>query len=142
LASANEAACVAVVGVTFASAACERPPLPGRPAHDFVADLSYTLGSLRLRYGVDAVSGIVADRTGNVVVPARLLQSAGARFDVPGVDGLRLALDLRNLFDVRTASYDGVLGPVREPIGDAYQYPLPGRSFLLSAHWQERPTTR
>jgi outer membrane receptor protein involved in Fe transport len=44
-------------------------------------------------------------------------------------------VDARNLFDVRTATYDGVLGPVREPIGDAYQYPLPGRSFLVSVRW-------
>ncbi len=142
LTTANEAECAAITGVVVASAPCVRPALPGRPSHDLVSDLTLSLGPLRLRYGVDAVSGIVADRAGNVVVPARVLQSAGARFDVRGlpdhVGTVRLALDLRNLFDVRTASYDGILGPVREPIGDAYQYPLPGRSFLLSATWSLR----
>jgi hypothetical protein len=135
LATANEAACAVAGGSIASSSTCARPQLPGRPEHDLVMDVSYTFGALRLRYGVDAVSGIVADLTGNVRVPARVLQSIGVRFDVPGADGLRLALDVRNLLDVRNATYEGIVGPVREPIGDAYQYPLPGRSFLVSARF-------
>jgi len=68
-------------------------------------------------------------------VPPRVLASAGVRVDV--TREVRLALDVRNLFDVRTGTYEGALGPVREPIGDSYEYPLPGRSFLVSARFTE-----
>jgi outer membrane receptor protein involved in Fe transport len=98
-----------------------------------VADLIGTLGPASVRVGVDAVSGIVADVAGSIGVPPRVLASAGARVDV--VRGLRLALDVRNLFDVRTGTYDGALGPVHEPIGDYFEYPLPGRTFLVSARY-------
>jgi outer membrane receptor protein involved in Fe transport len=93
-----------------------------------------------VRAGLDATSGMFADAAGSIAVPARLLASAGARVDVG--HGVRLALDLRNLFDVRTGSYEGALGPVREPIGDYYEYPLPGRSVLVSARFSERPEER
>lgn len=129
LSSANESECRFVRGV------CERPPLPGRPAHDFVGDLAYTIGPARLRYGIDLVSGIYADRTGTVRVPDRVLHSAGARLDVPGAPGLSLSLDVRNLLDLRVAEYVGATGPVRAPIGDALDYPIPGRRILVSARW-------
>jgi hypothetical protein len=131
LATENQAACDA------RSLTCERPPLPGRPSHDVVADLAYTVGPLRARYGVDFVSGIVTDIGGTIEAPTRVLQSAGLRLRVPRVRELTLALDVRNLFDVRTGTYDGALGPVRAPIGDLYEYPLPGRSFLVSARFSE-----
>jgi TonB dependent receptor-like, beta-barrel/TonB-dependent Receptor Plug Domain len=129
LATANESACA------FVSDVCDRPSLPGRPSNDLVGDALVHLGPLRLRYGVDVVTGMNADLTGTIEVPARVLQSAGARLAVPGVPGLWIAADLRNLFDVRTATYQGALGPVREPIGDAYEYPLPGRSVLVSVRY-------
>jgi outer membrane receptor protein involved in Fe transport len=88
-----------------------------------------------VRWGLDVVAGITTSLTGDIGVPARMLHSTGAQLDVPGVRGLRVALDVRNVFDARVATYEGVLGPVREPIGDTYQYPLPGRSFLLSARF-------
>ena len=115
------------------------PPLIGRPAHDFVVDLAYQLGPLRLRYGVDGLFGITLDNYGNEV-PARVLQYAGARLDLPGVRGAYVALDVRNLFDVRTASYpQPIFGTsVPYPIGDAYYYPLPGRSLLVSVAWEPR----
>jgi iron complex outermembrane receptor protein len=127
LSTENDSACEAIVGP------CVRPPLPGRPTSDLVADLIGTLGPASVRVGVDAVSGIVADVAGSIGVPPRVLASAGARVDV--VRGLRLALDVRNLFDVRTGTYDGALGPVHEPIGDYFEYPLPGRTFLVSARY-------
>jgi outer membrane receptor protein involved in Fe transport len=139
LATANESVCEAQTGFLSANAACDRPELPGRPTNDLVADLTYTLAPVRLRYGVDAITGMIADEVGAVVVPPRVLQSAGARLDVPYVRGLRLAFDARNLFDVRTGIYEGALGAVREPIGDSYAYPLPGRTFLLSAQWRSEP---
>jgi len=129
LATENESACTAAVG------ACDRPPLPARPQSDVVADAIATVGPASVRAGVDAVDGISADLTGSVVVPPRVLTSAGVRVDV--ARGVRLALDVRNLFDVRTGTYDGALGPVREPIGDYYEYPLPGRSMLVSARFTE-----
>jgi hypothetical protein len=115
------------------------PPLIGRPVHDFVVDVAYQLGPLRLRYGVDGLVGVTLDDYGTEV-PARVLQSAGARLDVPGLRGAYVALDVRNLFDVRTASYpQGFNGTsVPYPIGDVYDYPLPGRSFLVSVAWEPR----
>ena len=74
------------------------------------------------------MSGMVADNAGSILVPPRVLASVGARVDV--TRELRLALDLRNLFDVRTSTYEGALGPTHEPIGDYFEYPLPGRTFL------------
>jgi outer membrane receptor protein involved in Fe transport len=114
------------------------PQLAGRPAHDFVVDLSYQLGPLRLRYGLDGLIGTTVDSSGSVEVPARVLQSAGLRLDVPRLRGVRVALDIRNLFDLRTADYpQQFLGTsVPQPIGDVFQFPTPGRSFLLSVAWQ------
>jgi outer membrane cobalamin receptor len=129
LATENEAACLAVVG------ACERPPLPGRPAHDVVADVIAHIGRASFRAGVDAVTGAFADLSGSIAVPPRALVSAGARLDV--ARGVRLALDVRNALDVRTGTYQGAVGPVREPVGDFYEYPLPGRSVLVSARFSE-----
>jgi hypothetical protein len=110
-------------------------PLPGRPAHDLVGDLGYSIGPVRVRYGVDAVAGEYADYGRNLPVPPRVLQSTGARLDVPGVRGLRVAFEVRNLFDVRTGTYQGFTGLQTLPIGDQYAYPLPGRSFLVTARW-------
>ncbi len=129
LATENQSECRYVGG------ACERPPLPGRPEHDFVGDLSYELGPVRVRYGVDVVAGIYADLTGSIPVPDRVLHSVGARLEVPGVAGLSLTLDIRNLFDLRVAEYAGNMGPVRAPIGDALDFPIPGRRILFAARW-------
>ncbi|MDB4943082.1 MAG: TonB-dependent receptor [Labilithrix sp.] len=131
LATADETLC----GLT---STCVRPPLPYRPAQDFVGDLSFTRGPVRVRYGVDVVTGLQADRFGsaNLRVPDRVLQSLGAQLAVPGVRGLVLALDVRNLFDVRAAHYPAVLGGTDAyPIGDLFAYPIPGRRLLLSARW-------
>ena len=113
------------------------PPLPYRPAHDVVVDLSYQLGPFRLRYGLDALFGMWADAFGTVEVPGRVLHSAGLRLDVPKLRRVRVAFDVRNLFDLRTADYpQQLLGTtVKQPIGDIYYFPLPGRSVLLSVSW-------
>ena len=139
LATANESEC------RFVARVCERPPLPGRPENDFVGDLSFTVGVLRLRYGIDVVTGIYEDQTGSTLVPDRVLHSTGARLAVPSVPGLSLSFDVRNLFDLRVAEYAGVGvlggggsgsgGIVRAPIGDALDYPIPGRRILFSARW-------
>jgi outer membrane receptor protein involved in Fe transport len=127
----------AAAACTAATGGCTRPPLPGRPSNDFVGDVMVRVGPAVVRVGVDAVSGMVADIAGSIQVPPRVLASTGLRVDV--ARGVRLALDVRNVFDVRTGTYQGALGPVREPIGDYYEYPLPGRSFLVSARFSEVP---
>ncbi len=129
LATANESECRQVDG------GCERPPLPGRPTEDFVFDVGWQIGFVRPRYGIDVVSGIRTDRLGTIEVPARVLHSTGARVDVPRVHGLSISIDVRNLFDLRVAEYPGITGPVRAPIGDVYEYPLPGRRILVSARY-------
>jgi outer membrane receptor protein involved in Fe transport len=98
-------------------------------------DLAYMLGAARVRYGIDVLAGMSADLTGAVTVPTRVLHSVGARVDVPGVTGLRVGFEVRNLLDVRTAEYQGAAGPVLYPIGDLYEYPLPGRSFLATVRY-------
>jgi iron complex outermembrane receptor protein len=132
LATADETSCRWVAG------ACERPPLPGRPAHDFVGDLTFARGPIRVRYGVDAVVGMQADRVGDPAyrVPDRVLHSAGIRVVVPWLKGLTLSLDVRNLFDLRTASYPSALGGTDHyPLGDLFDFPIPGRRALISARW-------
>lgn len=124
LSTENDSACEAAPGP------CAHPPLPGKPANNLVGDLIGTLGPASARVGVDALSGMVADVAGSIGVPPRVLGSAGVRVDV--TPGVRLALDVRNVFDVRTGTYAGAIGPVHEPIGDYYEYPLPGRTFLVS----------
>jgi outer membrane receptor protein involved in Fe transport len=124
----NDSACEPAIGP------CVHPALPGRPANDVVADLIGYFGPASVRVGIDAVTGMVADVSGGIGVPARVLASTGARVDV--ARGVRVALDVRNLFDQRTGTYAGALGPVHEPIGDYYAYPLPGRSFLVSARFE------
>jgi outer membrane receptor protein involved in Fe transport len=129
LVTANESACTAVVG------RCDSPVLPGRPEHDLVADAIAHAGPASVRLGVDAVSGMFADLAQTVPVPARALVSAGARLDV--TRRVRIAVDVRNVLDARAGTYAGATGPVRYPIGDSYDFPLPGRSVLVSARFDE-----
>jgi hypothetical protein len=114
---------------------CDRPPLPGRPLHELFFDAGITVGPVRAGYGLDVTSGTRADVTGAIVVPARVLQAARLRYDASWLPGLRFTAEVRNLFDVRTASYDGAAGPVTAPIGDLYDYPLAGRTFFVSARF-------
>ena len=130
LVTENRSQCTATVG------GCPRPPLPGRPDDDLVGDAMLHVGPATVRAGLDVVSDIAADVTGSVHVPTRTLASAGARLDL--TRELRLAADVRNLLDVRTGTYAGALGQVNEPIGDYFEYPLPGRSILVSARFTTR----
>ncbi len=129
LATTNFGDCDNVLG------GCFRPPLPGRPQHDIVGDVAYTLGPVRVRYGVDAVVGMRADLKGAFPIPARVLHGAGVRVDVPHVRGLRVGFDIRNLFDLRVATYSDVLGESKRGIGDSFDYPLPGRTMMLTVRW-------
>jgi len=126
---------------SVAAGAGSRPPLPGRPAHDFVGDIAYSIGPLRVRYGIDVIARLYADDAGNVPVPDRVLQSTGVRLLVPRVPSLRLAFDVSNLFDVRTGIPAALpnqlpgLAVQPAPIGDQFNYPLPGRTLLFTARW-------
>lgn len=120
---------------TVAVGDCAAPPLPGRPTSDLAWDLAYVAGPFRARYGIDFVSGIRGDRTGSILVPERLLQSVGVRLALPKRTGLELTFDIKNIGDVRYGSFRGLVGPVLAPIGDAFDFPLPGRSFLLTARF-------
>ena len=134
LATANDSECD-VSAARVPGEACVAPALPGRPAHDLVIDLAAKAGPLRFRYGVDVVADLRADLTGTITVPARALQSVGVRAILPwkvAAETTTFALEVSNLADVRAASYAGVTGPVREPIGDLYEYPLPGRAFMAT----------
>jgi len=142
LATTNYGACNFVQDRSSQGLTCERPPLPLRPTHDLVADLTYTAGPLRLRYGIDLVAGISADNSGGFEyqVPDRVLHSFGMRLAIPGVPGLTASLDVRNLLDLRAAEYPkitlgGVASRDRYPIGDLFDYPIPGRRVLLSLRW-------
>jgi vitamin B12 transporter len=126
LASQNNSSCAAE-----SSNVCVRPELPGRPAHDLSLDISYVWGIFQAHYGLDVVAGIRADLDGAIRVPARVLQSAGAKLDFPKPYRVSVTFDIRNLGDVREGTYQGLVGPVLAPIGDAFDYPLPGRTFLL-----------
>ncbi len=122
----------------FLGAQCERPPLPGRPEHDLVVDLAYEHPKthVRVRYGIDLVAGLFADDVGLIPVPTRVLHGASVTSPVPGAKGLSLTLDVRNLFDLRVGDYPAAFGgTIRYPIGDLYNFPLPGRRVMLSARW-------
>ena len=55
---------------------------------------------------------------------------------VPPVRGLSFSFDVRNLFDERVGRYPNSLGGTDPyPIGDLFEYPLPGRRFLATARW-------
>lgn len=114
---------------------CTRPALPGRPRHDAVLDVGYRTHGVTVRWGVDVVAGMRADLTGSLPVPDRALHGASVSWVVPRTETLTLGLDVRNLFDLRVVEYAGALGPVRAPVGDAFEYPLPGRRFLATARW-------
>jgi hypothetical protein len=89
-----------------------------------------------VRYGLDVVAHLFTDEGGATAVPDRILQSTGVRVAVPWVRTLRLAFDVSNLFDVRsglTPGFDGLT--TRVPVGDQFDYPLPGRTLLFTARW-------
>ena len=123
--TANRLACDAV---RLGDGVCEAPPLPGRPRHNFTGDVGVHVGPATVRYGVDVVSGMRADLVGAIPIPPRTLQSAGVRVRFPR--NVLVGADVRNLANVRAGTYPGALGPTLAPIGDQYDYPLPGRTWF------------
>lgn len=109
--------------------------LPGRPRHDLAYDAAYRIGPVRLRYGVDLVSGVLID--GQIPLAPRIFHGTGAALDVPRVPGLRLAVDVSNLFDQRLVYLPSPSsrGPVPYPVSDFLGYPLPGRTLWATARF-------
>ncbi|NUQ77138.1 MAG: TonB-dependent receptor [Polyangiaceae bacterium] len=112
-------------------------PLPGRPVHDLAYDASYSLGPLRVRYGLDALAGTTVDAEGTRILPARVLHSAGASVDIPFIHGLRASIEVQNLFHLRTLYVTSPLRNARVamPVSDFLGFPLPGRTAWLSVHY-------
>jgi len=124
--------------------------LPGRPRYDaFVqVTLQRSWGRLFYRYhflgenwldraNLHALGSRHLHGLGVVLDPARLARMWG--IDVPW-EGLRVHLDISNLLDQRMTWVD--LQPplpnrtqTPQSIADIGGYPLPGRAFFLSVHW-------
>lgn len=113
-------------------------PLPGRPMHDLSYDASYRIGPVRLRYGVDAVAGTTVDTAATIVLPPRIFHGAGASLDVPFARGLRVGVEVQNLFDLRTLHVPSPLrrAPLAVPVSDFLGFPLPGRTIWVSARFR------
>lgn len=117
-------------------------PLPGRPRHDLAYDASYRVGPVQARYGVDLVSGVLVD--GQLPLPPRIFHSMGIALEVPGVRGLRAAIDVQNLFDQRILWIPSrsTAGPVPYPVSDFLGYPLPGRTIWATLRWSRPNASR
>jgi len=112
-------------------------PLPGRPRHELFARA--TAGRAmrawgvpvepRVLYTVDVVAGTALDTAGRLLLPPRVLQGVG--FELHLAERVHLAIEVRNLLDVRTATVVLPIAgarPYSMPIADFIGYPLPGRS--------------
>ncbi|MBC8073458.1 MAG: TonB-dependent receptor, partial [Deltaproteobacteria bacterium] len=111
--------------------------LPGRPRHDLFVRSSFgwifhprgTSFEPRVGYTVELVARTFLDPSGRYVLPPRALQAIGIEGHVAG--RVHLALEVRNLLDVRTASVTLPITNARpSPVAvtDYIGYPLPGRS--------------
>ncbi|MBL8948335.1 MAG: TonB-dependent receptor [Myxococcales bacterium] len=116
--------------------------LPGRPMHDLFARSSFgwlfhprgVAVEPRLNYTVELVARTFLDPSGRYVLPPRALQAIGVQAQIAG--RVLLALEVRNLLDVRSTTVDiPVAGtrPAPVAISDFIGYPLPGRSVWASA---------
>lgn len=113
-------------------------PLPGRPLQDFSYDAAYRIGPVQLRYGIDAIASTAVDPSAAVIVPPRFFHGAGLALDVPRISGLRLGLEVQNLFDRRVMRVPSPLTNelVALPVSDFLGFPLPGRSFWASLRFR------
>lgn len=112
--------------------------LPGRPQHDLSYDVSYRIGPLRLRYGIDAVAATAMDSGGTLVLPPRVFHGLGLSLDLPWFSSLRLGVEVQNLFDVRSMRMPSLLSGERValPVSDFFGFPLPGRTLWASAQFR------
>ncbi|RMF93570.1 MAG: TonB-dependent receptor [Nitrospinota bacterium] len=97
--------------------------LPGRPLHE----LSTSLELFDKRYGklfytLNFTSGNFLDRANLVSVPSRTIHNLGLTVTPPGVKGLSLTFEVKNLTD--------------NQIQDVAGFPLPGRAFFGTVDWK------
>jgi iron complex outermembrane receptor protein len=112
-------------------------PLPGRPRHDVFVRWSagptfWAKGvsiEPRVFYTVDYIAGTFLDPSGRFELPPRAIQGVGT--EVHFADAVHLAVEVRNLLDVRTAFVTlpvAAARPQRVAVSDFIGFPLPGRS--------------
>ncbi len=119
--------------------------LPQRPLHQLYgrAELGHYVGDRLLHLWTDAsyADQSFLDGGNNLIVPTRRLIGAGFGVDLHA--GLRLAIEAKNLADQRTERVDlarpSIGGPtsVLQAVADFSGYPLPGRSYYLTAEWRQ-----
>lgn len=113
--------------------------LRGRPRHELFARVTaghtWRWGTIpvepRVLYTVDVLSDTWLDPSGRLALPPRVLQGIGGELHLD--QRVHLAVEIRNLLDVRTAvvtllEIDNA-APQSMPIADFIGYPLPGRSL-------------
>lgn len=116
-------------------------PLPGRPRHEAFGRVSvgnrwFVRGTgvePRAFTTLEYIAGTFLDPSGRYALPARSLLGLGTQVQVG--PGLRIAAEVRNLLDVRTANVVFPVGdrrPISTALSDFIGYPLPGRSFWIS----------
>ncbi len=107
-------------------------PLPGRPAHDLAYDVVYAFAPFDVHYGVDAIAGTFADTAGRIELPARFFHEVGAGLTL---DVVRVGIEIDNLLDLRVLHRASDLGsrPVAVAVSDFLDFPLPGRTFWVTA---------
>ncbi|MBN1653493.1 MAG: TonB-dependent receptor [Deltaproteobacteria bacterium] len=111
--------------------------LPGRPPHEFYArlDVGKTLRYWGLHGWTDvdyAGKAYVGRNNFEGFVTKHLFVGAGGRFELPRL-GLSLTLEVKNLLDALVFKNDGGDWVA---MSDYNRYPLPGRTFLATLHWQ------
>ena len=103
--------------------------LPGRATHEGHGDLSWSKRAWSAYLSSDAVGAIAADPSGDVVIPGRAFLHSGMTWVAS--PQFSLGAEVRNVLDLRAVSYSGTLGDVRLPVGDAFDFPLPGRTVFF-----------
>lgn len=96
--------------------------LPGRPEDEVSAGAGWRIGQGQMSYEFTYVGRNFTDgfETASGALPARYLHDVAYRLSLPR--GLRLTLEIKNLFDRRTY--------------DVAQFPLPGRSLNGRVAWE------
>ena len=116
-------------------------PLPGRPRHDLFTRASagweWRVRGVPLEprafYTVEVIASTFLDPSGRLELPPRAIQGLGGELHL--ARRIHLALEVRNLLDVRTGV---IVVPLQRPtpvptaVSDFLGYPLPGRSAWMT----------
>jgi iron complex outermembrane receptor protein len=124
-------------------------PLSGRPRHEVFARLSagnrFSVDgdpvTLRMFTTHEHTARVFLDPSGRRVLPPRTLHGAGWELLT---DGVRVALELRNLLNERVTTWTPPVAgvePIPVPIANYIGFPLPGRTIWLSVAMDVSPST-